>query len=814
MPTDREIANNLLELRQAQCDAARIRFANFLQYTQPTYSRQWFHTLIAERCQALLQGTLGKSKLMIFMPPQHGKLLSDDTPVHTPHGIKRHGDLKVGDYVFGRNGQPVIVQAVSKKAQCEYTITFTTGEQIQCHGRHEWVVFDRNRNRWTTMETRDIAKLRLEVGVSKRRGHRYMVQVDQPRCVNYAHREVLIDPYTLGVWLGDGKSSEPVIHIGNNDTEIIDALPYEVMEGKGTTDRVFYMHGQRANFRRYDLLNNKHIPEDYIFNDQNTRLQLIAGLIDTDGYVYAKNGRVTISNCNEDVIEGAARILRSLGQNPVVCAFEPTTSSSGIHGKKTCFQLCFNPTVVIPTRVPRKKITLLVNGRRRAIVKIERKEGLGYGNCIQVEGGVYLAGDTLIPTHNSEIVSRKFPAWALGVNPRLKIVGSSYSADLAQQFSRSIQRTIDSPEYREVFPDTYLNGQGLAADQKGYIRNVDFFETVGNGGFYKAVGVGGSLTGTPVDIGIIDDPVKDALEASSTTYRNRIWEWYTDVFLTRLHNNSKQLLIMTRWHVDDLAGRLLDREGDTWDVVKIPAICEAPTDGDPRQIGEALWPDRHSTNRLLEVESRSPRTFAALYQQRPTIDGGNIIKREWFSHVTAAEFNRIHKDEPIVYFLDTAYTDKTTNDPTGIIATCKIGEDMYITHGEKVNMKFPDLLRFIPEYVKRHGYSRKSSIRIEPKANGLSVIDQLREVTGLNVTRTPSPRDSKETRLNAASPTVECGRVVLVDGAWNEAFISEVCGFPAMPHDEYVDVLCYAVDYHLENPFKPIDKSKLARTIY
>ena len=156
----------------------------------------------------------------------------------------------------------------------------------------------------------------------------------------------------------------------------------------------------------------------------------------------------------------------------------------------------------------------------------------------------------------------------------------------------------------------------------------------------------------------------------------------------------------------------------------------------------------------------------------------------------------IHGNEPMVFFIDTAYTDKSDNDPTGIIATCKIGNDIYVAHGEKVLMRFPDLLRFLPTYVKEHGYTQASSVRIEPKANGLSVIDQLRATTGLNVVATPSPHDSKETRLNAASPTIESGRVVLVDGAWTEQFIDEVCGFPSKPHDEYVDVLCYAIDYH------------------
>lgn len=404
------------------------------------------------------------------------------------------------------------------------------------------------------------------------------------------------------------------------------------------------------------------------------------------------------------------------------------------------------------------------------------------------------------PQHGkSEIISRSFPAYALGRDPDLKIVGTSYSSNLAEQFSRSIQRIIDSKEYQDIFPDTYLNGSNVRTDVKGYLRNVDIFETVGHKGFYKAVGVGGSLTGTPVDIAIIDDPVKDALEAYSPIYRERVWDWYTSVLLTRLRNESKQLFIMTRWHDDDLAGRILKKESDKWTVLSIPAIRETLNDGndfDPRKVGEALWPQRHSLERLLDAQKRSPRFFSALYQQHPTVEGGNIIKEAWFGHISAFDFKKKRKYEPIIFFVDTAYTEKTSNDPTGILGSCMIGNDIYIVCGKKVNMKFPELCRFLPSYVRDNGYGSGSTVRIEPKANGLSVIDQLRETTNLSVVATPSPKDSKETRLNAASPFVESGRVYLVDGDWNEMFIDEVCGFPAKPHDEFVDLLCYSIDYH------------------
>lgn len=406
----------------------------------------------------------------------------------------------------------------------------------------------------------------------------------------------------------------------------------------------------------------------------------------------------------------------------------------------------------------------------------------------------------------------------MGCYPDIKIVGTSYSSLLAQQFSRSIQRYMDSEPYAMVFPKIALpGGRELQRKARGFKRNADYFEIIASKGFYKGVGVGGSLTGTPVDIAIIDDPVKDAMEAYSSVYRDRTWEWYTSVLLTRLHNESRQLLIMTRWHEDDLAGRILSMERDKWTILSIPALRETADDGnnfDHRMVGEALWEERHSAQGLLEQQQRSPRTFAALYQQHPTVEGGNIVKREWFNSIGIAEFNRIHRGEPIVFFIDTAYTDNTANDPTGIIATCKVGNELYITHGQKVNYRFPELLRFIPQYTQAQGYGKGSSIRIEPKANGISVVDQLKEQTGLNVVCTKPPHDSKETRLCAASPTVEGGRVFLVSGAWNEEFIDEVCGFPVKPHDEFVDLLCYAIDYHINNPYKPIDRRAVARQVY
>ena len=257
---------------------------------------------------------------------------------------------------------------------------------------------------------------------------------------------------------------------------------------------------------------------------------------------------------------------------------------------------------------------------------------------------------TCPPQHGkSEIVSRLFPAWALGVDPDLKMVGCSYSATLAGSFNRAIQRVIGGDEYKTLFPDTFLNDERLAK-YRGYQCNAEMFECVGHGGYYKSVGVGGSLTGTPADIAIIDDPVKDAMEANSPVVRDATWDWYVSVLSTRLHNASKQMLVMTRWSNDDLAGRILNSpDGKNWKVINIPAICTLEDDGEfhsGRKVGDALWPERHSIEKLNTEREKDPNGFNCLYQGDPASAEGRLYhefktwvdKKDWGTYVRSGAY--------------------------------------------------------------------------------------------------------------------------------------------------------------------------------
>ncbi|MES2295219.1 MAG: terminase family protein [Pseudomonadota bacterium] len=216
------------------------------------------------------------------------------------------------------------------------------------------------------------------------------------------------------------------------------------------------------------------------------------------------------------------------------------------------------------------------------------------------------------PRHGkSELASKRFPAWALGRNPRRQIIAASYNSDLANDFGRSVRNIVAEPEFTQVFP-----GVALAQDSQAANR----FNT-SHGGSYIAAGVGTAVTGRGADIGLIDDPFKDREEADSERRRDVVWDWYRSTFYTRLMPGAAIVLIQTRWHEDDLAGRLLEHDADQWEVLDLPAIS---------RDGEALWPEWYPLETLQRIrDTIGPREWSALYQQQPQPDEGTFFQRDW-----------------------------------------------------------------------------------------------------------------------------------------------------------------------------------------
>jgi len=223
------------------------------------------------------------------------------------------------------------------------------------------------------------------------------------------------------------------------------------------------------------------------------------------------------------------------------------------------------------------------------------------------------------PRHGkSELASIKFPAWYLGRNPKKEIIAASYTAELAEDFGRKVRNLLADPYYRPLFNTT------LSPDSSARNR----WHTT-EGGSYIAAGVGGSITGHGADVLLIDDPIKSREEANSLVYRQKVWEWFTSTAYTRLHPNGAIIVILTRWHEDDLAGRLLAQEDKDWKIINLPAIAEQ--DEENRKAGEAIWPERYSLDKLLDIKRViGTDEFNCLYQQNPFNVESQEFKRAWF----------------------------------------------------------------------------------------------------------------------------------------------------------------------------------------
>lgn len=228
------------------------------------------------------------------------------------------------------------------------------------------------------------------------------------------------------------------------------------------------------------------------------------------------------------------------------------------------------------------------------------------------------------PQHGkSEISTRRLPAYMFGLRPNINIAVVSYSDTKAKKFNREIKRIMCTSEYEEMFPDVKL-----PQSVSGYTNNANEFEILDKKGSCKTIGVEGALTGDPVDMLIIDDIYKDAMSAWSEIKRKNIEDWYDTVADTRLHNDSQQLIVFTRWHHLDLAGKLLEKERKDWEVITFEAIKDKIHNPiDTRLKGEALWPEKHSVEKLIKSRDRNPHVFQSLYQQQPKPLEGLLYSR-------------------------------------------------------------------------------------------------------------------------------------------------------------------------------------------
>lgn len=375
------------------------------------------------------------------------------------------------------------------------------------------------------------------------------------------------------------------------------------------------------------------------------------------------------------------------------------------------------------------------------------------------------------------------PTYFMGHRPDSRIILASYGSDLARRHGRRARQVVKSPGFASLF-GCALSASTSAADEWA----------LSNGSEYLAGGILSGITGNRAHGIVIDDPVRGREQADSPTIRDKTWDAYNDDLLTRLIPGGWLVLVQTRWHEDDLAGRLLPKgyagesgmiectDGKMWEVINVPAQCERDDDPLGRGVGEYLWPEWFDEGHWQNFRGQS-RTWAALFQQRPRPDEGGIFKEAWCRD----RYNAIPIEaKRIVHSWDTAQKERDINDPS-VGTMWHFGRGVpgyYLREVFRDRVDYPTLKHKVIAYAER---DKPIAILIEDKSSGQSLIQELRRDTSLPVIAV-EPDGDKIFRAQEVSPMVEAGLLKLPESApWLIDFEGEFFGFPLSTHDDQVD---------------------------
>lgn len=395
------------------------------------------------------------------------------------------------------------------------------------------------------------------------------------------------------------------------------------------------------------------------------------------------------------------------------------------------------------------------------------------------------------PQHGKSMsVTEALPSWALGRHPHWRVILASYNDESAERFAR---------RNKEKIRDFGSNLFGVSIGKISRAKEFELSSKPGEiAGRLISRGIKAGVTGNPANLLIIDDPIKNREEADSTTYRDKVWNEWLNSFKSRLAAGAKVVVIMTPWHEDDMAARLLNAEKNI-QLLRLPVEAE---EDDPlgRSPGDALCPELGKDNSWLQQFKESylndaqggPRAWTALYQCSPRVEGGNLVKRDWWCYYDTKQVQQFSKS---VISVDAAFKGKENNDYVAIEVWGKLGNDYYLRYCLNRHMDFPETLDAIRTV--RRLYPDARSVLVEDKANGSAIIQTLqKEMFCIPV----NPLGGKEARVNAVSPAIESGHVYLPQGEeWLAEFVDQFTAFPAGKHDDMVDSATQALSYLLHS---------------
>lgn len=392
-------------------------------------------------------------------------------------------------------------------------------------------------------------------------------------------------------------------------------------------------------------------------------------------------------------------------------------------------------------------------------------------------------------TTKTLITSVSLNAWAWTKDPTLPFINISFDEQLVLLNSRYCKDLINSPEYQELYKDSFQ----IRRDMNG----AEFFMNT-KGGFRMSKTTGANITGHKGVVIVVDDP-QNPKTAESEVYRQGTIDYFTRSLYNRLTpvNLGIRIIIMQRLHQNDLTGYLLKNNKEDYRHICLPA--EASNLVNPPELKEhyreGLLDPMRLSKKILESFKKTlgSRGYAGQYEQTPSEDAGGIIKAEWFDIVNPMNIARDVINEPVHFIIDSAYTMKTENDPTAILTCFKRANRLYILDVREVWLEFPQLIQFIISHTAIYQHSSNSKIFVEPKASGKSIVQQLRSMTQLNVIESASPDIDKVTRAHSIAPQLESRRVVLVDGSYIPNYLDQLKMFPNSEHDDMVDTTVIGV---------------------
>lgn len=793
----------------------------------------------------------GPEIMVVSVPPQQGKALAVETPVPTPEGWTTMGELEPGDVVIGHDGRAVRVAEAFAPYEAElWRVNFEDGSELLADARHLWSAVSRDvaqyhqggrawTDGWTGIsDTVDTATL----GETQRRpdgGSRWRVPVGR-----YASASVdlPIDPYLLGYWLGDGTTDEPQITVSHQDEPnlslMLAAAGYACSRhDRGSTYTVRPL-GQRRHFVDLGLLGHKHIPNQYLRAGTQQRLRLLAGLMDSDGGM--SGATPEIAQQSKELAEGIEELAVSLGavvrttERPSVMGGAPTGATT----YRQKITAAFNPFLL-----PRKRNAWSRQAERgrmsqrsqRTITSVEPTGITSTVRCIRVDSdqGVFLAGRSMIPTHNSTYCSMFLPAWYLGRNPGNQVINISYNETQAKKWGLRTLRLMK--KYGEQLFGVRIDPASDSA--------ADWKMDNGFGGMMSA-GIRGGITGNPGDLILLDDTLKGREEANSpTTKKKNLEEWHDSVS-TRFQENTKVLVVATRWAEDDLSGEIIAESqtpgysGFPVTVLNIKAIAEPDPDerkrldsldreagletDDPdshrsryrdclgRREGQTL-PGQHSRNFfLLTRDSRPAARWNALYQGTPSAgEDGMFPEKDWrfwcYQDYDGRPIETAVLPELVrkVRVWDLAASEGDGDWTVGTLMGRSADNRFFILDRQRFRHAPGEVMRLVKETAQLDGYQVSIRIERERSGAGITVVDDYkRELLGYDIDGMKAEGD-KTQRAGPYSRLQNEHRVYLpadvdwVDG-WtgNHAQMDGKGGLPR--YDDEIDTASYAVMFLLD----------------